>query len=85
MYESVIAGSLPKPTWLVETQTLWPQWGAQGDELLQAKRDATLLWIKLQEDAAGWTSLVMVNRRASTLCMAFWSRWKALILSTRSP
>lgn len=51
MYESVIAGSLPKPAWLAETQTLWPQWRAQGDELLQAKRDATLLWIKLQEDA----------------------------------
>jgi 5-methyltetrahydropteroyltriglutamate--homocysteine methyltransferase len=47
----VIAGSLPKPAWLAETQKLWPQWKAQGDELLQAKRDATLLWIKLQEDA----------------------------------
>ncbi|PKO62262.1 MAG: 5-methyltetrahydropteroyltriglutamate--homocysteine methyltransferase [Betaproteobacteria bacterium HGW-Betaproteobacteria-18] len=51
MFESVIAGSLPKPAWLAETQKLWPQWKAQGDELLQAKRDATLLWIKLQEDA----------------------------------
>jgi len=51
MFESLIAGSLPKPAWLAETQKLWPQWKAQGDELLQAKRDATLLWIKLQEDA----------------------------------
>jgi len=51
MFESVIAGSLPKPAWLAETQKLWPQWKASGDELLQAKRDATLLWIKLQEDA----------------------------------
>lgn len=51
MFESVIAGSLPKPAWLAETQKLWPQWKATGDELLQAKRDATLLWIKLQEDA----------------------------------
>ncbi len=51
MFESLIAGSLPKPAWLAETQKLWPQWKSQGDELLQAKRDATLLWIKLQEDA----------------------------------
>lgn len=51
MFEALIAGSLPKPAWLAETQKLWPQWRAQGDDLLQAKRDATLLWIKLQEDA----------------------------------
>lgn len=51
MFESLIAGSLPKPAWLAETQKLWPQWKATGDDLLQAKRDATLLWIKLQEDA----------------------------------
>jgi len=51
MFESLIAGSLPKPAWLAETQKLWPQWKASGEELLQAKRDATLLWIKLQEDA----------------------------------
>jgi len=51
MFDAVIAGSLPKPAWLAETQKLWPQWKATGDELLQAKTDATLLWIKLQEDA----------------------------------
>jgi 5-methyltetrahydropteroyltriglutamate--homocysteine methyltransferase len=42
---------LPKPDWLAETQKLWPQWKVQGDELKQAKADATLLWIKTQEDA----------------------------------
>ena len=51
MFETAIAGSLPKPGWLSETQKLWPQWKLQGEELLQAKRDATLLWIKAQEDA----------------------------------
>lgn len=51
MFDTAIAGSLPKPAWLAETQKLWPQWKAQGDELLQAKADATLLWIKAQEDA----------------------------------
>ena len=51
MFRTAIAGSLPKPAWLAETHKLWPQWKAQGDELVQAKKDATLLWVKLQEDA----------------------------------
>lgn len=51
MFETSIAGSLPKPAWLAETNKLWPQWKAEGDALLQAKADATLLWIKAQEDA----------------------------------
>ena len=51
MFETAIAGSLPKPAWLAETEKLWPQWKATGPELAQAKLDATLLWIKLQEDA----------------------------------
>jgi hypothetical protein len=34
-----------------ETQKLWPQWRAEGDALREAKADATLLWIKAQEDA----------------------------------
>ena len=51
LFPTSIAGSLPKPSWLSETNKLWPQWRAEGDELLAAKRDATLLWIKTQEDA----------------------------------
>ena len=51
MFSTTIAGSLPKPAWLAETEKLWPQWKAQGAELAQAKLDATLLWIKAQEDA----------------------------------
>ena len=51
MFETTIAGSLPKPGWLSETNKLWPQWHQQGADLLQAKADATLLWIKAQEDA----------------------------------
>ena len=51
MFDTTIAGSLPKPAWLAETQKLWPEWKSSGDELLQAKADATLLWIKAQEDA----------------------------------
>jgi 5-methyltetrahydropteroyltriglutamate--homocysteine methyltransferase len=51
MFETATAGSLPKPAWLAETEKLWPQWKAAGPELQQAKADATLLWIKAQEDA----------------------------------
>jgi 5-methyltetrahydropteroyltriglutamate--homocysteine methyltransferase len=51
MFEATIAGSLPKPSWLAETHKLWPQWKAQGAELAEAKRDATLVWLKSQEDA----------------------------------
>jgi 5-methyltetrahydropteroyltriglutamate--homocysteine methyltransferase len=51
MFETTLAGSLPKPAWLAETGKLWPAWRAQGAELEQAKRDATLLWLKEQEAA----------------------------------
>ena len=51
LFNTTIAGSLPKPAWLSETNKLWPQWKAEGEELKQAKADATLLWIKVQEDA----------------------------------
>ena len=51
MFETTIAGSLPKPGWLAETDKLWPAWRAGGEELARAKRDATLLWLKEQEDA----------------------------------
>ncbi|HEX2541889.1 MAG TPA: methionine synthase [Caldimonas sp.] len=51
MFETAIAGSLPKPSWLAETEKLWPDWKASGAELERAKADATLLWLKVQEDA----------------------------------
>ncbi|MDE2275577.1 MAG: methionine synthase [Burkholderiales bacterium] len=51
MFDTAIAGSLPKPAWLAETGKLWPQWLGEGQALAQAKLDATLLWIKAQEDA----------------------------------
>ena len=51
MFETTTAGSLPKPGWLAETNKLWPAWRAEGADLARAKRDATLLWLKEQEDA----------------------------------
>lgn len=51
MFSTATAGSLPKPAWLAETQKLWPQWRHEGEVLQQAKDDATVLWVKAQEDA----------------------------------
>jgi 5-methyltetrahydropteroyltriglutamate--homocysteine methyltransferase len=51
LFPTTIAGSLPKPAWLAEPNKLWPKWRQQGDALGAAKDDATLLAIKLQEDA----------------------------------
>jgi 5-methyltetrahydropteroyltriglutamate--homocysteine methyltransferase len=51
VFETSIAGSLPKPGWLAETNKLWPAWRASGAELERAKQDATLLWLKEQEAA----------------------------------
>src|SRR5882724_5809548 len=51
MFPTTIAGSLPKPSWLAEPDKLWPQWRLAGADLATGKLDATLLAVKLQEDA----------------------------------
>ncbi len=51
LFPTTIAGSLPKPEWLAEPNTLWAPWKSTGAELARAKRDATMLAVKLQEDA----------------------------------
>ena len=51
MFETTIAGSLPKPEWLAEPEKLWAPWQLEGDELERGKRDASLVWIKEQESA----------------------------------
>jgi 5-methyltetrahydropteroyltriglutamate--homocysteine methyltransferase len=50
-FQTTLAGSLPKPSWLAETHKLWPTWRQEGAALAEAKADATLLWLKEQEDA----------------------------------
>src|ERR1700758_1835316 len=50
LFPTTIAGSLPKPEWLAEPNILWAPWKAEGAALSRAKRDATLVWLKLQED-----------------------------------
>jgi 5-methyltetrahydropteroyltriglutamate--homocysteine methyltransferase len=51
MLETTLAGSLPKPAWLAEPERLWAPWKLSGAALEQGKIDATVLAIKLQEDA----------------------------------
>ncbi|HTV87604.1 MAG TPA: methionine synthase [Stellaceae bacterium] len=51
MLETTIAGSLPKPSWLAEPRMLWAPWRLDGDALIAGQRDATILAVKLQEDA----------------------------------
>lgn len=41
------SGSLPKPTWLAQPETLWSPWKLQGQELIDGKHDA--LRVSLQE------------------------------------
>lgn len=51
MLQTTIAGSLPKPLWLAEPEKLWAPWRLEGAALEEGKRDATILAVKLQEDA----------------------------------
>ena len=51
MFETTIAGSLPKPAWLATPKMLWAPWQQAGAALADAKRDATVLALKEQEDA----------------------------------
>jgi 5-methyltetrahydropteroyltriglutamate--homocysteine methyltransferase len=50
MFATTVAGSLPKPAWLAEPNRLWAPWRAEGERLAEAKRDATILALKLQEE-----------------------------------
>lgn len=52
LFPTTIAGSLPKPDWLAEPNTLWAPWKLTGDALAAGKRDATLLAVKIQEDSS---------------------------------
>ena len=45
------AGSLPKPSWLAEPEQLWSPWKLEGEQLLEAKRDALSLSLHEQLQA----------------------------------
>jgi len=44
-----IVGSLPKPSWLAQPETLWSPWRLEGDALAEGKQDA--LRVAVQEQA----------------------------------
>lgn len=45
------AGSLPKPSWLAQPETLWSPWKLAGDELITGKQDALRLSLLDQQQA----------------------------------
>ena len=50
------AGSLPKPEWLAEPETLWSPWKLEGKQLIAGKQDA--LRVALQEQLLAGTDIV---------------------------
>jgi 5-methyltetrahydropteroyltriglutamate--homocysteine methyltransferase len=51
MLWTTIAGSLPKPAWLAQPETLWAPWRQPPEQLAEAQRDAVLAALKEQESA----------------------------------
>jgi 5-methyltetrahydropteroyltriglutamate--homocysteine methyltransferase len=51
MLATTIAGSLPKPSWLAEPETLWAPWRVVPERLEEAQRDAVRLALADQEAA----------------------------------
>ena len=49
--QTTIAGSLPKPAWLAQPNTLWAPWRLEGDALSEGMRDAVRLVLRDQEHA----------------------------------
>lgn len=45
------AGSLPKPSWLAQPETLWSPWKLQNEELIEGKQDALRLSLAEQQQA----------------------------------
>ena len=44
-----IVGSLPKPSWLSEPETLWSPWKLEGDALIEGKQDALRIAVQEQQ------------------------------------
>jgi 5-methyltetrahydropteroyltriglutamate--homocysteine methyltransferase len=45
------AGSLPKPAWLAQPETLWSPWKLQDEQLIEGKQDALRLALQEQQHA----------------------------------
>lgn len=53
---TAIVGSLPKPSWLAQPETLWSPWRLQGDALVEGKEDA--LRIAVQDQRRGGIDII---------------------------
>jgi 5-methyltetrahydropteroyltriglutamate--homocysteine methyltransferase len=53
---TAIVGSLPKPSWLAQPETLWSPWRLQGDALVEGKEDA--LRIAVQDQRHGGIDII---------------------------
>lgn len=51
MFETTIAGSLPRPDWLAEPERLKGGWKLEGEALKEGQRRACREWIQHQEEA----------------------------------
>ena len=51
MLQTMIVGSLPRPTWLVPAGQMYVQWKLEGDALKEGQDDAVLLALADQEEA----------------------------------
>lgn len=56
LFATSTSGSLPKPSWLAEPETLWSPWKLQGQELTDGKKDA--LRVALQEQQSAGIDIV---------------------------
>ena len=52
LFPTSTVGSLPKPSWLAETEKLWPEWKLEGDALLEGKQDALRVTLMEQMEAS---------------------------------
>ncbi len=48
---TTIAGSLPKPSWLAGPEELWAPWLLEGEDLVEAQRDAVRIVLQEQQHA----------------------------------
>ena len=48
LFPTSTTGSLPKPIWLAQPETLWSPWKLEGDQLLEGKQDALRLTLQEQ-------------------------------------
>ncbi len=46
-----IVGSLPKPSWLAQPETLWSPWKLEGDDLVEGTQDALRIAVQEQRRA----------------------------------